>query len=93
MFRVAAVAEYFNMHPLPRQTDRSYKDGHISRIMTIKDRLKLTAPKDIVSPEAEPLLEAVELARMVNNNVLQHGFTSNLAGIDWLRRHYPGMRI
>ena len=60
------------MHPLPRQTDRSYKGGYISRIMAIKNRLKLTVPKDIVSPEAEPLLEAVELAGMGKNSVVQH---------------------
>ena len=80
MFRVAAVAEYFNMHPLPRQTDRSYMDSYICRIMAIEDRLKLTAPKNIVSPEAEPLLEAAEPARMGKNIVVQHGYTATWPG-------------
>jgi len=70
------------MHPLPSQTDRSYKNGYSSRIMAIENRLKLTAPKDIVSPEAEQLLEAVELTRMGKNSVVHHGYTANLAGID-----------
>ena len=61
--------------------------------MTIEDRLKLTAAKDFVTTEEEPLFDAAELARMGKDIVVQHGFTANLAGIDWLRRHFPDLRI
>ena len=79
--------------PKPRLMDRSYKDNYLSRIMTIEDRLKLTAAKDFVTTEVEPLFDAAELARMGKDVVVQHGFTANLAGIDWLRRHFPDLRV
>ena len=79
--------------PKPRLTDRSYKENYLSRIMTIESRLKLTAAKDFVTTEEEPLFDAAELARMGKDIVVQHGFTANLAGIDWLRRHFPDLRI
>jgi len=79
--------------PKPRLTDRSYKEGYISRVMTIEDRLKLTAAKDFVTTEVEPLFDAAELSRMGKDIVVQHGFTANLSGIDWLRRHFPNHRI
>jgi glycine amidinotransferase len=79
--------------PKPRLTDRSYKEGYISRVMTIEDRLKLTAAKDFVTTEVEPLFDAAELARMGKDVIVQHGFTANQAGIDWLRRHFPDLRI
>ena len=79
--------------PKPRLMDASYKEDYLSRVMTIEDRLKLTAAKDFVTSEVEPLFDAAELARMGKDIVVQHGFTANLAGIDWLRRHFPDLRI
>ena len=80
------LEQYFkedpNMHweaaPKPRLTDRSYKKDYLSRFVTT---------------EEEPLFDAAELARMGKDVVVQHGFTANLAGIDWLRRHFPDLRI
>jgi glycine amidinotransferase len=46
-----------------------------------------------VTTEVEPLFDAAELARMGKDIIVQHGFTANLAGIDWLRRHFPDLRI
>ena len=81
--------------PKPRLTDRSYKPGYLQRVMTIEDRLKLTAAKDFVTTEEEPLFDAAELARCGKDIIVQHGFTANEAGIDWLRRHFSkrGMRL
>ena len=79
--------------PKPRLTDRSYKEGYLSRVMTIEDRLKLTAARDFVTTEVEPLFDAAEMTRMGKDIIVQHGFTANLAGIDWLRRHFPDLRI
>ena len=79
--------------PKPRLTDASYKPGYLSRIMTIENRLKLTAAKDFVTTEAEPLFDAKEFARMGKDIVIQHGFTANLAGINWVQRHFPDLRI
>jgi glycine amidinotransferase len=79
--------------PKPRLTDNSYKEGYLSRIMSIEDRLKLTAAKDFVTTEAEQLFDAAELARIGKDIIVQHGFTANLAGIDWLRRYFPNLRV
>src|SRR5262249_33446847 len=86
-----------NMHweaaPKPRLTDISYKEGYLQRIMTIEDRLRLTEKCDFVTTEVEPLFDAAELARMGRDIVVQHGFTANLRGIEWLKRHFPDLRI
>ena len=79
--------------PKPRLTDASYKPGYLSRVMTIEDRLKLTAAKDFVTTEEEPLFDAAEFARFGKDIVIQHGFTANLAGINWVSRHFPDLRI
>jgi len=55
--------------------------------------LKLTAGKDLVTTEVEPLFDAAELARMGKDIIVQHGFTANSAGIDWLQRHFSGHRF
>lgn len=79
--------------PKPRLTDSSYKEGYLERIMTIEDRLRLTEKRDFVTTEVEPLFDAAELARMGRDIIVQHGFTANLRGIEWLRRHFPDLRI
>ena len=81
--------------PKPRLTDRSYKPGYLSRAMTIEARLQLTEAKDFVTTEEEPLFDAAELGRCGKDIIVQHGFTANEAGIDWLRRHFAdrGLRI
>ncbi len=79
--------------PKPRLKDASYKTGYISRVQTIEERLKLTAAKDFVTTEVEPLFDAAEFARFGKDIVIQHGFTANLKGIDWVQRHFPDLRI
>lgn len=79
--------------PKPRLTDRSYKVGYFDQGLGIIERLEKAAAKDFVTTEAEPLFDAAELIRMGRDIVVQHGFTANLAGIDWLRRHFPNHRI
>ncbi len=79
--------------PKPRLTDESYKPGYLKRVMTIEDRLKLTAAKDFVTTEKEPLFDATEFTRFGKDIVIQHGFIANLSGIDWVQRHFPDLRI
>jgi len=79
--------------PKPRLTDRTYKAGYLSRIITIEDRLKLTADKDFVTTEVEPLFDAAEVCRCGKDLFVQHGFTANLSGIEWLSRHFPDHRV
>jgi len=98
---VPLIEQYYNEDrnmrweaaPKPRLTDASYKPGYISRVQTIEERLKLTAAKDFVTTEVEPLFDAAEFARFGKDIVIQHGFTANLKGIDWVQRHFPDLRI
>ena len=79
--------------PKPRLTDASYKPGYTERVHTIEQRLKAAAAKDFVTTEKEPLFDAAEFARFGKDIVIQHGYTANLAGIDWVQRHFPDLRI
>ncbi len=79
--------------PKPRLTQRSYKQGYLERMITIEDRLRLTENCDFVTTEVEPFFDAAELVRMGRDVIVQHGFTANQRGIDWLRRHFPNLRI
>ncbi len=79
--------------PKPRLSDRSFKVDYFSKYATLKDRLPRVEAKDFLTTEVEPLFDAAELARMGKDIVVQHGFGANLAGIDWLRRHFPELRI
>ena len=39
------------------------------------------------------LFDAADILRMGKDLFVQHGFTTNLKGSDWLRRHFPNHRI
>ena len=41
----------------------------------------------------EPLFDAADVLRFGKDLVVQHGFTTNLKGIDWLKRHYKDHRV
>jgi len=79
--------------PKPRLTDASYRPGYTERVHTIEQRLKAAAAKDFVTTEEEPLFDAAEFARFGKDIVIQHGYTANLAGINWVQRHFPDLRI
>ena len=79
--------------PKPRLTDASYKPGYFDVPLTIAERLARTGAKNFLTTEVEPLFDAAELVRMGRDIVVQHGFGANLAGIEWLRRHFPDCRI
>ena len=56
-------------------------------------RLEWTAKKFFVTTEEEPLFDAADILRFGKDLVVQHGFTTNLKGIEWLRRHFPDHRV
>ena len=39
------------------------------------------------------LFDAADVMRFGKDLMVQHGFTTNLKGIDWLRRHFPNHRV
>ena len=48
---------------------------------------------DYVTTEEEPLFDAADATRCGKDVFVQHGFTTNLKGINWLQRHFPNHRI
>jgi len=82
--------------PKPRLTDSTYKLDYIDQHETMgeKFRLEKVGNKDFVTRDwVEPLFDAADVCRLGKDLFVQHGFTTNLAGIEWLRRHFPELRI
>jgi glycine amidinotransferase len=95
------IKKYFNgdqnmIHeaaPKPRLTDLDYRKDYLSEKIGVEKRLKWTAEKYFVTTEEEPLFDAADVLRFGKDLVVQHGFTTNLKGIDWLKRHYKDHRV
>ena len=49
--------------------------------------------KFFVTTEEEALFDAADILRFGKDLVVQHGFTTNLKGIDWIKRHYKDHRV
>jgi len=79
--------------PKPRLTDADYHDNYLSEKIGDTQRLKWAAEKHFVTTEEEPLFDAADVLRFGKDLVVQHGFTTNLKGIEWLKRHFPDHRI
>ena len=79
--------------PKPRLTDKDYREDYFAETIGTKKRLEWTAEKFFVTTEEEPLFDAADILRFGRDLVVQHGFTTNLKGIDWLRRHFPNHRV
>ena len=79
--------------PKPRLTDASFRPDYLSDQIGEAKRLEWTAQKFFVTTEEEPLFDAADVLRFGRDLIVQHGFTTNLKGIDWLRRHYPDHRV
>ena len=79
--------------PKPRLTDDDYRPDYLADRITEQQRLQWTARKHFVTTENEPLFDAADVLRMGRDLVVQHGFTTNLKGIEWLRRHFPDHRV
>ena len=81
--------------PKPRLSSASYKKGYFEEInIADYDRIIARANSlDFVTTEAEPLFDAADATRCGKDIFVQHGFTTNRKGVDWLRRHFPDHRI
>ncbi len=78
--------------PRPRLNDASYHSGYLDDI-NIDQRLNWVGERHFVTTEEEPLFDAADIVRCGKDLFVQHGFTTNLTGVDWLRRHFPDLRI
>lgn len=79
--------------PKPRLTDQSYRPDYFADSIDEDTRLTWTAAKHFVTTEEEILFDAADITRFGHDLVVQHGFTTNRKGIDWLRRHFPDHRV
>ena len=79
--------------PKPRLTDADYRLDYLSDKIGVQKRLDWTEKKFFVTTEEEPLFDAADVLRFGKDLVVQHGFTTNLKGIDWLKRHYKDHRV
>ena len=79
--------------PKPRLTDLDYRKDYLSDKIGNKKRLEWAEKKFFVTTEEEPLFDAADILRFGKDLVVQHGFTTNLKGIDWLRRHFKSHRV
>lgn len=79
--------------PKPRLTDADYHPDYLSDEIGVEKRLQWAAEKFFVTTEEEPLFDAADVLRFGRDLVVQHGFTTNLKGIDWLSRHFPEHRV
>jgi glycine amidinotransferase len=85
----------FSAAPKPRLGLPSYKAGYFND-MNIADFGQIVSKADnmdYVTTEFEPLFDAADATRCGKDIFVQHGFTTNLKGIDWLRRHFSNHRI
>jgi glycine amidinotransferase len=79
--------------PKPRLTDASYRQGYLDDDISNEQRQQWVDDRLFVTTEAEPLFDAADVCRMGKDLFVQHGFTTNLKGMEWLQRHYPDHRV
>ena len=80
--------------PKPRLTDADYHPDYLSAKIGVKKRLKWTAEKFFVTTEGRAAVSMPPTCCGSGRDlVVQHGFTTNLKGIDWLARHFPDHRV
>ena len=101
MLPTTYLKDYYNQDPnmrhesapKPRLTDADYRKDYLSDKIGVQKRLEWTEKKYFVTTEEEPLFDAADVLRFGKDLVVQHGFTTNLKGIDWLKRHYKDHRV
>ncbi len=84
--------------PKPRLTDRSYVDGQefweYAESLPDEEQIeRFTKNKQWNLTEAEPLFDAADVGRFGRDLFVQRSTTTNGAGINWLRRHFPEHRL
>jgi glycine amidinotransferase len=81
--------------PKPRLTEKSYQKNFYETWNNLDDEKKWTRAKssDWILTDKEPLFDAADIARCGKDLFVQKSMVTNDAGINWLRRHYPDLRI
>ena len=81
--------------PKPRLTDRSYKKDFWKewRTLSESEQFKRSKNLDWALTDVEPLFDAADMMRFGKDIIFQPSMVSNMAGAEWLRRHFPNHRI
>ena len=79
--------------PKPRLTESTYKKDYLPEGISIEERYDKIEKADFILTEEEPLFDAAEILRFGKDLFYHNNFTSNLKGLNWLRRHFPNHRI
>ncbi len=79
--------------PKPRLTEATYKKDYLHKNISIEERHAKIEDADFILTEIEPLFDAAEILRFGKDLFYHNNFTSNLNGLDWLRRHFPNHRV
>lgn len=79
--------------PKPRLSERSYRADYFAPSVDLQKRLEWVAARHFVTTECEILFEAADVMRCGRDLIVQHGFTTNQRGIEWLRRQFPKHRV
>ena len=84
--------------PKPRLTDDSYVDGqefweYAESLPDAEQIERFTKNKQWNLTEEEPLFDAADVGRFGRDLFVQRSTTTNGAGINWLRRHFPEHRL
>ena len=81
--------------PKPRLSDRTYKKDFWKKwkALSYKEQLERARRGEWVATEVEPLFDAASVGRWGKDIFVENSTVTNLAGIDWLRRHFPNHRV
>ena len=81
--------------PKPRLTEASFKMDYWEKYakMPREEKEKAMRNGNWVLTEEEPMFDAADIGRAGKDLFVYHSSTTNKAGLDWLRRHYPDHRI
>jgi glycine amidinotransferase len=83
--------------PKPRLTAESYVSTDNFWLwfetLTEEEQMAHTHRKQWNLTEKEPLFDAADIGRFGKDLFVQRSTTTNAAGIDWLRRHFPDHRV
>ena len=79
--------------PKPRLTMSTYKSNYLPEGITEEERYKKIEDRDMILTEQEPLFDAAEILRFGKDLFYHNNFTSNLKGLNWLKRHFPNHRV
>ena len=81
--------------PKPRLTGRTYKKDFWKEWRTLSEEEQFERARNLdwALTEVEPLFDAADMMRLGKDIIFQPSMVSNMAGADWIRRHFPNHRI